>query len=372
MEQQLTNFKQAMGIQATSVYTIGPIFVCEQGAKRRDLDLEIAGADAKHWWNTGKVPLRATPILGKRQQRRPKAPSQSSQGAMNAKVVPLKNPYLAGVLAYLIPGLGHFYQGRIFKACIYSVCILSTFIYGLYLGRWQTVAVNADARRRSLGYYAQVCTGLPALYAIYQGQRFRDPVNRDTNMLSHPITAAFEGNWVRSGPDDQHEPTPIKGTIVLEPTVERLGGVRGTFEGTDAAGNPIKLSLNDRVFEIGRKVAGGPRRPVKCGVTDDMPGVHGGLQGHIAGSIPRKFLDWFEAPLEEKAAQELHRDLGNQFDLARVYTWIAGLLNILAIWDALDGPAYGRGDEEDEEEEDEKKDDEAAKKAPAELSAAKS
>ena len=35
-----------------------------------------------------------------------------------------------------------------------------------------------------------------------------------------------------------------------------------------------------------------------------------------------------------------------------MFTWIAGLLNLMAIWDAYDGPAYGYGDEEPEDEED--------------------
>ena len=39
-----------------------PILVCEQGARLRGIDLEVAAADAKHWWNTGMVPLRATPL----------------------------------------------------------------------------------------------------------------------------------------------------------------------------------------------------------------------------------------------------------------------------------------------------------------------
>ncbi len=41
-----------------------PILMCEQGAKKRGLDLDVAAADAKHWWNTGLVPLRPTPLAG--------------------------------------------------------------------------------------------------------------------------------------------------------------------------------------------------------------------------------------------------------------------------------------------------------------------
>ena len=36
----------------------------------------------------------------------------------------------------------------------------------------------------------------------------------------------------------------------------------------------------------------------------------------------------------------LHKHLGRYFELATVYTMMAGLLNILAIYDALGGPAY--------------------------------
>ncbi|WKZ48945.1 MAG: hypothetical protein QY306_06210 [Anaerolineales bacterium] len=42
--------------------------MCEQGARKRNLDLEIAAADAKHWWETGLVPLRATPLAKEAEQ----------------------------------------------------------------------------------------------------------------------------------------------------------------------------------------------------------------------------------------------------------------------------------------------------------------
>ncbi len=48
--------------RASIFYRLGPILVCEQGAKLRNLDLNVASADARYWWETGKVPLRATPL----------------------------------------------------------------------------------------------------------------------------------------------------------------------------------------------------------------------------------------------------------------------------------------------------------------------
>jgi|GEM_PF-3471075 len=43
---------------------LSPILVCEIGAKKRGLNLEVAAADARHWWQTGLVPLRPTPLAG--------------------------------------------------------------------------------------------------------------------------------------------------------------------------------------------------------------------------------------------------------------------------------------------------------------------
>jgi ribosomal protein S27AE len=40
------------------------ILMCKRGAKLRGLDLDVAAADAKYWWETGLAPLRATPTVG--------------------------------------------------------------------------------------------------------------------------------------------------------------------------------------------------------------------------------------------------------------------------------------------------------------------
>ena len=45
--------------------------------------------------------------------------------------VDLKDRRLAALLAWLVPGLGHFYQGRIGKGVLYAVCILSLYIVGM-------------------------------------------------------------------------------------------------------------------------------------------------------------------------------------------------------------------------------------------------
>ena len=46
----------------------------------------------------------------------------------------LKNPFIAGFLSWLVPGLGHYYQGRYPKALIFFFCIVPTFVVGCALG----------------------------------------------------------------------------------------------------------------------------------------------------------------------------------------------------------------------------------------------
>ena len=67
---------------------------------------------------------------------------------------------------------------------------------------------------------------------------------------------------------------------------------------------------------------------------------------------------WDNAELDR-----LHGKLSQHFDIACVFTWIAGLLNLMAIWDAYEGPAYGYGDEEpDDDDDNEEKDGQVRKK----------
>jgi ribosomal protein L24E len=46
--------------------------MCEMGAKKRGFDLAVAAADAKYWWETGLVPLRATPKAGSAEAKKEK------------------------------------------------------------------------------------------------------------------------------------------------------------------------------------------------------------------------------------------------------------------------------------------------------------
>lgn len=46
---------------------------------------------------------------------------------------------VAGVLSFLVPGLGQIYQGRIGKGLLFFVCLLTLFHVGEWMGNWQNV-----------------------------------------------------------------------------------------------------------------------------------------------------------------------------------------------------------------------------------------
>jgi len=88
--------------------------------------------------------------------------------------IPLRNPRTAAFLAWLVPGLGHFYQGRIGKGVLYATCILSLYAAGFAMGegkivywRWVNPLNNPD--KFCLYYLGQFFVGLPALPALIQG-----------------------------------------------------------------------------------------------------------------------------------------------------------------------------------------------------------
>ncbi len=87
--------------------------------------------------------------------------------------IDLRDRWLAAFLAWLLPGLGHFYQRRTAKGVLFCVMILSTFCYGLVLGKGRVVYASFGPQEYRLHYLSQVGVGLPALPALVQMQRVR-------------------------------------------------------------------------------------------------------------------------------------------------------------------------------------------------------
>ena len=93
--------------------------------------------------------------------------------------IDLKNPFLAALLTFVLPGAGHIYQGRIGKGIVFCVCVLGLFIYGLVLssgdvgwGRAMYWKWTPDDHR--FYFLGQACIGAPALPALIQSNRIQN------------------------------------------------------------------------------------------------------------------------------------------------------------------------------------------------------
>jgi hypothetical protein len=88
--------------------------------------------------------------------------------------VELRNPALAALLAWLVPGLGHLYQGRIGKGLLFMICILSTWFFGLALAEGHSVYASNKMIARRLVFGCQLGVGLPAAPAVLQAVYLRN------------------------------------------------------------------------------------------------------------------------------------------------------------------------------------------------------
>ena len=85
-----------------------------------------------------------------------------------------RNLVVAFVLAVLVPGLGHLYQGRTLKGLIYLFGILGLYLWGVKMGEG-IVAYNlpekVGSKRITLHYAAQLGAGLVSYPALWQNRR---------------------------------------------------------------------------------------------------------------------------------------------------------------------------------------------------------
>ena len=97
----------------------------------------------------------------------------------------LRNPYLAGFLAWLVPGLGHYYQKRYNKALIFFLCIMPMLIVGCALASSSEAGIarnvywswrTADKRYWWLAQGSLGITAIPSVTQAWQINSGRSPM----------------------------------------------------------------------------------------------------------------------------------------------------------------------------------------------------
>lgn len=178
--------------------------------------------------------------------------------------VVLKDPWTAAFLAWLLPGLGHWYQARRAKAILFFVCIMGLFIYGCYLGSRKDLGyarvVYASFRQGDmrLYYLCQIGVGLPAMPALVQSARVRQG---KTPLWNHFMAPP------RLGTDDGDPPTlsrlcyELHSYFDLGSLYTAIAGLLNLLVVFDAFSGPIFPESSERRQEKGKPQEGSPDAP---------------------------------------------------------------------------------------------------------------
>ena len=225
------------------------------------------------------------------------APTNQPPAAVSEPTIDLKDPRLAAFLAWLVPGLGHWYQGRRAKAVLFFVCIFGTFAFGMYLGDGRVVYASWRPQDKRLPYVCQVAAGLPALPALIQANRFQDDALQLAVAERTQRGTAVWTDWFMAPP------------FVYDPLLD----YRSRDPNTSAA---ERAQLEQHEF------------------------------------AQRKTLrEWNASQTATLDASDLsdeldllHKRLHRYFEFGTVYTMVAGLLNVLVIFDAFGGPLILAGE----------------------------
>lgn len=181
-------------------------------------------------------------------------------------VPPHKMDPMAGVLSYLIPGLGQIVQGRAIKGVVFFVSLYALFFYGMALGKFRNVYLPDGAAEL---------------------KRMKQEGRKEVTELE---VAEAE----------------------RKSSVAKLLG-----------------DLRDRPHFIAQFCVGIAAWPAALQYHNFDPTKK---QGPVFGEFMR-------SPHSDELNQ-LQRDENKTWDLGWVYTVIAGVLNILVIYDAIAGPAF--------------------------------
>jgi len=123
----------------------------------------------------------------------PMAANSESVIEVDDILIDLRNRPLAALLAWLIPGAGHFYQRRYAKGTLYLVCILTLWVVGFSIGGFHVVYASRHPGDHRWHYYFQAGAGVIALPALAQTRRMNRYTSPRTGVTSDQYTPLWRG-----------------------------------------------------------------------------------------------------------------------------------------------------------------------------------
>lgn len=197
-----------------------------------------------------------------------------------------------GLMSYLIPGLGQILQGKLAKGLLFFLAIYTLFFYGIFLGKGS---------------------------ASHDGTVY----NLNSNV------------YIPHTSEDQPEQSSL---MTLARDVYNRPQFAGQFwVGVAAWPAIVQYYHHGSANQPNGENNGRPIREVDGREKDDA-GQANGMKAKDA----HPFLGQFMREPEARAVNVVNNATDKRLELAWVYTVIAGVLNILVIYDAIAGPAFGR------------------------------
>ncbi|MHC4091766.1 MAG: DUF6677 family protein [Planctomycetota bacterium] len=106
--------------------------------------------------------------------------------ALGSGLHPVVRVPVAGLLAWIVPGLGHLFIGERARGLIYLIAITVTFWGGIAIGG---VRDTVNPRARTAWFMAQTCTGVNCLVAYNWGEQIRRDPEAPVSTRAHHRSA---------------------------------------------------------------------------------------------------------------------------------------------------------------------------------------
>jgi hypothetical protein len=138
---------------------------------------------------------------------------------------------MAGLLSYLVPGLGQIVQGRVAKGVLFLVCIYTLFFYGMYNGRGSVTLEDEHGDPKTYNVTSNVY--------LYDGTGLNERGNPTAptlpqNLYTRPQfvgqfcvgVAAWPAIWQYLHYDRTKDADPVLGTFERQPADEAINAVQ--------------------------------------------------------------------------------------------------------------------------------------------------
>jgi hypothetical protein len=182
--------------------------------------------------------------------------------------IELRTPWVAALLAWLVPGLGHMYQGRTAKGLLFFICIMGTFAFGLWgIGGGKVVYASSPGDQPwRWQYLCQLGVGLPAMPALLQRGRSEGPPLPVLGRFMAPPSKLPVPLTDDSGNPSTQPNELAAWTVAMHPYYE-LGTIYTVIAGLlnllvicDAYGGPLLITPREKKAEgAGDKERGPPK-----------------------------------------------------------------------------------------------------------------